>query len=806
MRPAKLFPVVFIALVTCLMFFKVFTKGLYPIPGDLLVSFYFPWYSGGWEGYNPWTTHKEQFGADAIRQIYLWKEFASEQFKQGQFPLWNPFTFSGQPLAANFQSSVYYPLNVFYFLTDAKSAWILLIVSQPFLAGVFMYLAVRSFKIAQAPALFASIAFMFSSYFITWLENGNISHSYLWLPLVFWSINKYFDSFKIRYYLVLTLSFSMSIFAGHPQTVIYIFLAATSFWLFKTINLKKSKFRKIAIFISSLMISLLIAAVQLVPTVDFYFKSPISLPFTTYDFDKFILPYQNLVTFLVPDFFGHPASNNYWSRYYGDLTPYFGVIPLILSVWSIIRLWDNKFVKFATFTSAFFIISSVAGPIIWLIRTLQIPLLDSTSPARFMSISIFLLIILAAFGIQDLLINIKNIRYLRKFVKFLAVVGIVYALLWLFALLAPKFFNPREIWQVNFSVTRRNLILPTTMFVVFSLGIISFLFFKKIKIISGKWSVRILIAGIFAITLIGSVFYSNKFLPASPKKFIFPEHPLFSFLKENSGINRFYGGGTAQVDYNMPTHYQIYGSEGYDTLRLKRYAELIVASRNNGKVPSAYLRSDAVFPDEENGYRKRLFDLLGVKYLLDKEDTPKTGADWNVNKFPNDVVQGFWQEGKFLVYLRNESLPRVFLTSSYTVAQSDHEIIEKVFDKNFDLKTIILEEEPSIPIESYNGDIAEPKILDYSPNKATFAINSESNSILFLSDAYDDDWQTYIDGRKSKILRADYALRAVAVPKGKHTVGFKYQPKSFVIGIVVSTLSILFLITLSVYFVRKKQF
>jgi len=111
-------PIVFIFFVTCLIFFKIFLKGLYPIPADLLVSFYFPWYSGGWEGYNPWTTHKELLGADAIRQIYPWKEFAMEQFKNGQFPLWNPYTFSGQPLLANFQSSVFYPLNIFYFLTN----------------------------------------------------------------------------------------------------------------------------------------------------------------------------------------------------------------------------------------------------------------------------------------------------------------------------------------------------------------------------------------------------------------------------------------------------------------------------------------------------------------------------------------------------------------------------------------------------------------------------------------------------------------------------------------------------------------
>lgn len=787
------------------MFFKIFTRGQYPIPGDLLVSFYFPWYSGGWEGYNPWTTHKELIGADSIRQIYPWKEFAMDQFEKLQFPLWNPYTFSGQPLAANFQSSVYYPLNVFYFLTDAKNAWILLIVSQPFLAGIFMYLSVKSFKVALAPALFASVVFMFSSYFISWLENGNISHSYLWLPLVFWSINKYFDSFKIRYYLVLTLSFSMSIFAGHPQTVIYILLAATIFWIFKTVNLKKNRFRKSTIFISSLIISLSIAAIQLVPTIDFYKKSPISLPSTTYNFDEFILPYQNLVTFLAPDFFGHAASNNYWSTNYGDFTPYFGVLPLILSIWSVIKLWDNKFVKFAALTSVFFIISAVAGPIIWLIKTLQIPLLDSTSP-RFISISIFLLVILAAFGIQDLLTNIKNTRYLRKFVKFLIVIGIVYALLWLFAILASKFFSPHQIWQVNFSVTRRNLILPTTMVAMFLFGIISLLFLKKIKSIAEKWSARILIAVIFAITLLGSVFYSNKFLPVSPKKFIFPDHIMFDWLQNNAGINRFYGGGTARVDYNMPTHYQTYVSEGYDTLRLKRYAELLAASRNNGRIPSTYLRSDATFPDEENGYRKRLFDLLGVKYLLDKEDNPKTGADWNYSHFPNDSVEGIWQFERFQIYDRKNVLPRFFLTTSYIVLNDDQQILNRIYDTDFGLTTLILEQNPPIEITSTRQSIQIPTLVKYEPNEVIFDVDQNQNSLLFLSDAYDYDWNVYVDGQKSNLLRTHYALRSVAVPQGIHSIKFKYEPESFYIGLWLTVLSLILIVLLAAYSIRKRTF
>ena len=65
-------PFILIILVTCLTFFKIFTRAEFPYPGDLLVSFNFPWYSGGWEGYNSWTTHKEFIAMDAIRQHLPW--------------------------------------------------------------------------------------------------------------------------------------------------------------------------------------------------------------------------------------------------------------------------------------------------------------------------------------------------------------------------------------------------------------------------------------------------------------------------------------------------------------------------------------------------------------------------------------------------------------------------------------------------------------------------------------------------------------------------------------------------------------
>ena len=785
-----------------MLFFKIITRGLYPIPGDLLVSFYFPYYSGGWEGYNPWTTHKEMLGADAIRQIYLWKEFAITQFKNGQFPLWNPYTFSGQPLLANFQSSVYYPLNIFYFLTNVKNAWIILVISQPLLAGIFMYLAARSFKLSHVSSVFSAVAFMFSSYVITWMENGNVSHSYIWLPLIFWSINNYFKNYKFRYFLTLSVSLSMSILAGHPQTAIYLYIITPIYWIYKS-GLNLIRF---VVLLSAVSISALLPAIQLIPTADFYTKSPISLPFASEVFDRAILPYKNLITFFAPDFFGHPASNNFWSQTYGDFTPYIGVIPFLFCLWGIYKLWKIKFVRFATFLSVFFVIASVRGPVTYLIKTFQIPLLDSTTPSRFISLSIFLMIAVAGFGFEDFLHKLFRLRYLKSFIKFCIVVGILYVLMWIFTYVGHLLLKPADTWQINLAVTRRNLIIPSFMFTSFLLMSASiYVLFPKIKI-QKETKKNLIIACIFTLTLFGGIYFSNKFLPFAPKKFIFPDHPLFTYLKNNIGINRFYGGQTARVDYNMPTHYQLYVSEGYDTLRLKRYAELLAAARNNGKIPVTYLRSDAAFEDYENGYRKRLFELLGVKYLLDKEDMPKTGLDFNSGKFAPDNVVGYTQFDKFLIYRRENVLPRVFLTTNYEVVIEDNKIIQKIFDKEFDLKTVILEKEPPIKPEKSTTEIIEPKIIKYTPNEAIFQTSANYNTILFLSDAYDDNWQVFIDSQKAKLLRAHYALRAVPVPQGSHQVTFKYQPTSHTIGLYTTGGSSLLLLLMSFVAVKRKKF
>ena len=70
------------------------------------------------------------------------------------------------------------------------------------------------------------------------------------------------------------------------------------------------------------------------------------------------------------------------------------------------------------------------------------------------------------------------------------------------------------------------------------------------------------------------------------------------------------------------------------------------------------------------------------------------------------------------------------------------------------------------------------KLVAYEPNDLKYEVSSEKGGVVVFSEIYYPGWQAYIDGVEAPHGRADYILRAMNVPAGKHTVEFKFDPKS----------------------------
>ncbi len=106
----------------------------------------------------------------------------------------------------------------------------------------------------------------------------------------------------------------------------------------------------------------------------------------------------------------------------------------------------------------------------------------------------------------------------------------------------------------------------------------------------------------------------------------------------------------------------------------------------------------------------------------------------------------------------------------------------------------------------WGGGVAEKqgsvRIDSYKSNTVDLTVNSKSRQFLFLSDSYFPGWKAYINGKPTKILRANYMFRAIVIGPGKHQVRFEYDPLSFKLGLAVTLTTILLC---GVYFLKERR-
>ncbi|MBI3559190.1 YfhO family protein, partial [Candidatus Gottesmanbacteria bacterium] len=293
--------------------------------------------------------------------------------------------------------------------------------------------------------------------------------------------------------------------------------------------------------------------------------------------------------------------------------------------------------------------------------------------------------------------------------------------------------------------------------------------------------------GIITILLVlgSGLYYFQKISPFGQIKYFYPNHPLVSFLQKNSGINRFWGPLSAKLPSNLATYYHLYSPEGYDSLFPRWYGQLIQTTIT-GQIQEKLNRADVFIEDKDTIYRRKLLNLLGVKYFLDKSDDPLGDRSHNETKFSKDRFILSEQLGVLSIYENKEAFSRTFLAGSYRVV-SHGDVINLIYDPTVNLReTIILERDPNIGVLATGS----ANIVIYEPNKVVIETQSTGPGLLFLSDTYFPGWQATINGVKREIYRANYAFRAVIVPAGQNKIEFVYQPESFRWGIAASFLGL----------------
>lgn len=765
----KKFSVFILLAIAFLFFYKFFLQGLIPFPGDLLVGNYEPYKS---QIYG--VPHKGQ-GADVVRELYPWKYFTIQEIARGVFPLWNPYTFSGNPHFANLQSGALYPVNILFFIMPFVPAWGIYIVLQYVGMMLFMYIYLRQIKLGKISSIFGSISFAFSNFMIVWGWYGNLGHTLMFLPLVLFSIEKIYQKIEIRYILLLIFSFVFSVFAGYIQFTIYMYMLTFLYAIFRFFSFGQDKNNKsLILIILSFFLSIILSSVQLIPLFEILRESLRS----TYSYNVLLerlMPPEAVITLLIPDFFGNPATMNYFLRGGSSLerASSIGVWPLIFTVFVIFTKRTFFKIFFLSFALLSFV-STFSIPPIAAFHSIGIPFLSTGIPTRILSVFCFCLSILAAIGIDGYIRNTVSRKKMIKVIIFFMVIFIL--------IFAMTFYlnNP------SFEISRRNMIIPFGIFIVGSLTI----FLKTPRKIA---------ASLIIFFTIFELFYSfQKFNSFSPPAYVYPNTGITEQIQRIQGMDRYWGYGSANIDANFQLVDRTYTTAGYDALYIKRYGEFIASSKD-GKLPKDIPRSVADIapgygPSElkENPYRQRALDLTGVKYVLNRKEDE--GID---SAFDESIYSLIYQKDGWQIYENKQVLPRILPFGRYQVLSDKEANIEKLYAKDFDYKSILVLEK-DVPAEysiKFDPNSKISNIL-YTPNNISFTIESNQDQLAFLSDNYFPGWQAYVDGKEVGILQANYTYRAIPVRSGKHDIRFIYNPFSFTLGIIITGIGYISLLIL----------
>lgn len=744
-----LVPAVFL-LICAVFFYPTFINGKLPVPADTLVGLYHPW-RDLYGATNPrGIPYKNFLITDPVRQQIPWRKLAIDSIRQGVMPWWNPYAFSGTPLLGNIQAGVLYPLNVLFFLLPFAAAWSGIVMAQPLVGGLLLYLFLTHKKIGNLVALGASVAWSFSGFFIAWLTWGTIAQAAAWLPLMLLAVDRIMESRSRRsksvWMIVFALAGTMALLAGHAQVAFYVWVFTAAYALFQLWH-QTDKSGRLWI-AGGVVLAGTLSSLQLIPFTELLLQSARVTDASVWMKDGWFLPWQHLAQFVAPDFFGNPATLNYWGIWnYGEFVGYVGILPLICALFAVLVRRD-RLTRFFALACGIVFLFLLPTPLAKLPYWLGIPLLSTLQPTRLMVLIDFCLVTLAALGMDFFLRNSdKRIWY------GVGTVFVFLAALWGYVLTAPGFISDPALIG-NLAVAKRNLLLPSLLWAGSGILLTGAVLLKK--------KFRFLVFGISILVITFDLFrFGWKFTPFTPVEYFFPSTNVVAFLQSQTKPFRVMSLDDRLLPPNTSSYYGIESAEGYDPVYDARYEEFVAAlnrKQPNITPPFGFNRIITI-----STLDSPLVRLLNVKYILSLEVLQRSD------------VELMYSEGETNVYWYRNALPRIYPVESVKEAKNKQEAMDILYSSAFDpVRQAVIEEPLSVgPLTRAPGD--RVTILEESPSGMSAQSTFSGDHFVVIANRYDSRWKVFIDGAPVKMYRANYLFQGVVVPKGTHTIVVRYQ-------------------------------
>lgn len=170
-----------------------------------------------------------------------------------------------------------------------------------------------------------------------------------------------------------------------------------------------------------------------------------------------------------------------------------------------------------------------------------------------------------------------------------------------------------------------------------------------------------------------------------------------------------------------------------------------------------------------------------------------------------------YKKDNVLILHNKRALPRAWLVAEAEAVDGEEALqrIRGASEREFDpRRTALLEVSPTslptLPGGAISQD-ASARLVSYEPNRLVIETNADKASVLVVSELSYPGWEAQMDGKETPIHTADFLLRGVVMPAGKHLVEMKYKAPAARNGAFISLFTLLGLVGLGVYERRKKK-
>lgn len=744
-------------------FYQTFTSGKLPVPADALVGLYHPWRDLYAQQYPRGVPYRNFLITDPVREQIPWRRQVVDSFRSGRLPTWDATSYSGTPLAANIQSGAYYPLNILFLFLPFPTAWTMLIVAQPILGGLFMLLFLRNRRIHPIAALLGGIVFAFSGFSVAWMTWGTVTQTAAWIPLCLLAVDhvvaaEYPKKRRLLWTFVLGAALSCSFFAGHSQIFLYGLVLIGTYALVRLVRLPRAHmFDRLTYLFLGAAVALLLTA----PVWPDYLRSVMSSSRfsagSQWKEPGFFIPVNQLIQVFVPDFFGNPATLNYWGEWnYGEFSGYVGMGAALFVSYALIAV-GGAGVRFWTAVAAIALAFATQNPIAKLPYVLHVPVIASLQPTRLLMLVDFAFAVLAAYGLHGWLAAKDR----RKMLVAAIPVGLMLVAAWLTAVFLKRgvIMAPDGAGATAF----RNTVVPTVFFVLCVIPFVAASVIGRLKGLSRfhRPVLYITAFALVALTAIDLIRFGQKFTPFTPGEFFFPQTGAIAYLVSRPKPFRIMSTDDRLLAPNTSAYHGLESVGGYDPVHDRRYDEFIAAMERGKPDIRPPFGFERVMQPKNIG--SPLFRLLGVRYVLSLED------------IRNPAFIGVFREGDTRVNEYRYTLPRVFFAERIRFADSKQAAMDTLYAPGFDPAVSAVVEYPLrlIDLPLTIGETAT--LVSYMPGILTIRTHSANIRLLVILNRYDDGWRATVDGKQVPTYRTDYIFTGVVVPEGSHTVRLEHR-------------------------------